>query len=254
VGKQARFQILRQLPVGTDIGAALDLLSVQGHPKLLQGVIHLAIAEGWISTLRPNSQLPMSNTNQRTFQRLDCELPDGDPYEVPGVPRDIVKTWIVASLGSGKAATSWPRKRLADATPPEQKRLQSFDVSAVKAGVCAKYPFMEAPARAVAVPAGLTRLTHLGTPERLLSLRLQAIEARALTVAMMLLSRTYGETHGALALPVHDSLIVPLTAVREALMIIKGSFAYNANVEVRMIVDPKPSQAEVIIEQGAKVT
>jgi hypothetical protein len=171
---------------------------------------------------------------------LDCELPDGDPYEVPGVPRDIVKAWIVASLGSGKAATSWPRKRLADATPAEQKRLQSFEASAVKAGVCAKYPFMEAPARAVAVPAGLTRLAHLGTPERLLSLRLQAIEARALTVAMMLLSRAYGETQGTLALPVHDSLIVPLTAVREALTIIKGSFAYNAKVEVRMTVDPEP--------------
>jgi hypothetical protein len=171
---------------------------------------------------------------------LGQELPDGDPYEVPGVPRDVAKTWIVASLGTGRAITSWPRKRLADATPVEQEWLRSFDVRAVEASICAKYPFMEAPAQAVAVSAGLTGLAHLGTPERLLSLRLQAIEAQALTDVMILMGRVYRDTQGTLALPVHDSLIVPRSAVREAVTIIKGAFAYHAKVEVRVTFNPKP--------------
>jgi hypothetical protein len=171
---------------------------------------------------------------------LGRELPDGDPYEVAGLPRDIVKAWIVASLGTGRAITSWPRKRLADATPAEQEWLRSVNVNAVKADICAKYPFMEAPARAVAVSAGLTGLAHLGTPERLLSLRLQAIEAQALTDVMMLIGRVYGDTQGALALPVNDSLIVPRSAVREAVTIIKEAFAYHAKVEVRVTVNPRP--------------
>ena len=73
-------------------------------------------------------------------------------------------------------------------------------------------------------------------------MRLQAIEARALTSAMILL-RNWPEAPGpALALPVHDSLIVAQPAVTEAKRLIEGAFEYHAKVKVRTTIDQKPTQ------------
>ncbi len=167
---------------------------------------------------------------------LGLKLPEGDPYEVPEVPRDIVKKWILASLGNGVGVTSWPKRQLKNASPEEAELFRSFDASAVKAVVCAKYPFLSTPAQAVAVPAGLTKLSHLGSPERLLALRLQGIEARALTTVMMLLKNWSQAPGPALALSMFDGIIVAQSAVQNAQMLIRGSFGYHAGIEVRTTV------------------
>lgn len=41
-------------------------------------------------------------------QKLGFPLPTYDPYDMPGVPRDIVKMWVSMTLGSGKFMTKWP--------------------------------------------------------------------------------------------------------------------------------------------------
>ena len=173
---------------------------------------------------------------------LGLKLPDGDPYAVAGVPRDVVKDWIVAALGKGRCLTFWPRKLLDAKKPSDQARLQSFNARAVGEAICSRYSFMAAPARAVADSAGLKRLAHLGRPEDLLALRLQAIEARALTSAMILLWNWPEAPGPALALPVHDSLIVAQPAVTEAKRLIEGAFEYHAKVKVRTTIDQKPTQ------------
>jgi hypothetical protein len=168
---------------------------------------------------------------------LGLELPHGDPYEVPGLPRDVVKAWIVATLGLGKPAVSWRRKRPTAASPPGTAHPGAYHTEAVKDAVCARYPFLRAPAKAVADCAGLTKLSRFGKPEALLSLRLQAIEARALTTAMVLLQNWHeGPSGPVLALPLHDSLIVPRSAVAEADTLIQSAFAYWAGVRVRTTV------------------
>ena len=130
----------------------------------------------------------------------EAKLPDGDPYEVPGIPRQVVKQWVVITLGKGSVPSRWPTKATDD--DPE---LSKWQVPSVTKAVLAHLPFLANPmAPKIAVAA---KLPHLGAEKgrpNLLSLRLMAIEAEAMTFA---LQRLRGE--GIIALPVHDSLIVP---------------------------------------------
>lgn len=136
---------------------------------------------------------------------LGLGLPDGDPYAIAGLPRAVVKAWVTATLGKGSPVRHWAAGAMVG-TP----ELAGMDAAAVRSAVVAKYPFLAAPAKAVAAAAGLDGLCHLGTPERLLTHRLMALEAAGLTAAMHFLR----VDRAMLALPVHDSLIVPARAVR----------------------------------------
>jgi hypothetical protein len=159
---------------------------------------------------------------------LGLPLPEGDPYEFPEVPRSVVKAWITATLGKGSQVRTWSTKAL-----KRDPELGNHNAKHVGRLICHRYPFMRQPARAVAGAAGLDRLDHIGTPERLLTHRLMAIEAQVLTGAMQYL-RT---VHGVLALPIHDSLIVPRWGVGHAKGGLDGAFATLAKVRVRLTVD-----------------
>lgn len=128
---------------------------------------------------------------------LGVPMPVGDPYTVPGVPRDVAKAWIVAALGKGSPVTRW-----AATAEVDPARWLAREVGAV---ILARYPFLSDPAAAVC------DLAHLGPPRRLLTHRLMGLEAAAITAAMERLWAV-----GTLALPVHDSLIVPAGAVEPA--------------------------------------
>jgi hypothetical protein len=158
---------------------------------------------------------------------LGLPLPDGDPYEFPDVPRSVVKSWIVAAIGKGSPVTRWARKAMKD--NPE---LLSHDPKHVGGAICHRYPFMRKPADAVCVQAGLDKLTHIAKPAKLLTHRLMAIEAEVIGGAMR-----YLRTDGVLALPIHDSLIVPRSGVGHAKDGLIGAFATLAKVRVRLTVD-----------------
>ena len=66
-----------------------------------------------------------------------------------------------------------------------------------------------------------------------------AIEAQALTGAMMYL-RT---ARGVLALPIHDSLIVPRSGVRYVGGALDAAFSWAAKVRIRWTVDTAPEPA-----------
>jgi len=155
---------------------------------------------------------------------LGLELPNGDPYAVAGLPRAVVKAWVTATLGKGSPVRRWAAGAL-DGTP----ELAGVDATLVGAAVTTKYPFLATPAKAVVAVAGLDGLRHLGTPERLLTHRLMALEAAGLTAAMQFLRLD----RAVLALPVHDSLIVPARAVRVTREALALAFSAQAGVTVR---------------------
>lgn len=159
---------------------------------------------------------------------MGLELPDGDPYAIAGLPRAAVKAWVTAALGKGSPVRRWAAGAI-DGTP----ELAGVDAAAVGAAIVATYPFMVAPAKAVAAAAGLDGLRHLGTPERLLTHRLMALEAAGVTAAMHFLRID----RAVLALPVHDSLIVPARAVRVTREALTLAFSAQARVSVRTKVE-----------------
>lgn len=160
---------------------------------------------------------------------LGLPLPEGDLYAIPGVPREVAKQWVTATLGKGSpVAQRWPAKAAA-----RQPDLRAYPASEVGAAVITRYPFMAAPAKGVAVAAGLLDMADLGLPGRLLPHRLMGIEAAAMSEAMASL-----RGRGVPALPVHDSLIVLAGDVSSAVEALQGAFEALAGVRVRVTLPP----------------
>lgn len=147
---------------------------------------------------QPTAELDVSASHLTVMHGLlRLPMPAGDPYAVPGVPRDVVKACIVATLGKGSPVTRW-----AETAEVDPARWPARDVGAA---VLARYPFLSDPARVVA------KMAHLGPPRRLLAHRLMGLEAAAITAALDTLAAA-----GVLGLSMHDGLIVPAGAAEVA--------------------------------------
>jgi hypothetical protein len=155
---------------------------------------------------------------------LGLQLPDGDPYEVPEVPREVVKAWLTATLGKGSPVKRWPEK-----TAREKPEIVALPASQVSSAIIARYPFLGDPARTVAESAKLTSLASLGRLPKLLTPRLMHIEAEALTRAMETM-----RSRDILALPLHDSLILPRSGVPYVAEALVSAFREFARVHVRI--------------------
>lgn len=133
--------------------------------------------------------------------------PGGDPYAViEGVPREVAKAWIASRIGQGKAPSSWNRDSIEELRADHGIDLARFRVGDVGQGIRDGMPFLG---------RGLPALLGVADRPRLCSHVLMGIEARALTMAMIVLKE-----RGILGLPLHDALIVQerhAEAAREAL-------------------------------------
>jgi hypothetical protein len=132
-------------------------------------------------------------------------LPAGDLYDCPGVAREVAKEWCVQNLGAGRHLRSWGRNT------PAAIKLVSF--STVRAAMIAKYPALTNPQAAVprAILADLPEDKRGWGAGQYLVWR----ESEIIWAALMNL-----KARGVVALPVHDSIIVPKSAeamTREAL-------------------------------------
>jgi len=166
---------------------------------------------------------------------LGLPLPEGDLYAIPGLPRS--KEWVTATLGKGgPVAKKWPRGAVED-----QPELAGFSAAEVGAAIMARYPWLSAPAEAVARPARLRELEHIAPVKRLLTHRLMAIEADALTGAMVFL-----RGRGVLALPIHDALLVAADRVALTEHALEMSFLHRPKpgVQVRMNVEMSARDAQ----------
>jgi len=158
---------------------------------------------------------------------LGLGLPDGDPYEFSALPRSVVKKWITATIGKGTPVVRWAQRALND-----QPELAGFSPHTVGAAVMERFPFMAAPAESVAGPARLAELSDIGRPSRLLAGRIMGIEADALSVAM-----DYLRCRGVLALPIHDSLVVPADRIAVTEDTLKRAFHGRARAKVRTKIE-----------------
>ncbi len=159
--------------------------------------------------------------------------PAGDLYDIPGVSRDAAKAFTVITLGNGAPpAKRWPPKTLSDSPALAQE-----DYGTVREAICARYPFLAEPWRAVA------SLSDLAEPKRLLLSKLNGMEARIITDAVEAVW-TAGEAQGRrwLALPMHDGLVVPESAVAATV----EAFRAAAPCEVRLKVSWTDGRVEVV--------
>ena len=99
----------------------------------------------------------------------------------------------------GSAVTRWSRK-----DPRHYPANSAYHPRELGAAIFGRYPFLRAPAVALANPAGLDRMARIAKPEMLLTHRLMNIEAEALTLAMRALRNDWRR----LALLLHDGLII----------------------------------------------
>jgi hypothetical protein len=148
--------------------------------------------------------------------------PGADPYALPGFDRAVVKAYIAATIGNGRAPCVWTHKARKDAAEAGVTLPRS--VRDVRAAVLGRYP-------------SLTRLPELlGCPDepRLCGHVLMGVESRALTIAMLRLA-----DQGILALPLHDALLIRASHAEEAKEVLERAYEAAGN-GVRVHVRVKP--------------
>ena len=159
---------------------------------------------------------------------LGLPLPTGGSlYDGLGVPETVAKAWVTGTLGKGSPVRKWGAQRLRE-TP----EIASHHAVEVGRAVLARYPFLQDPAHAVSHVAGLADLKHDAKPATLLTHRLMAIEAEAITAAMETL-----QAAGQLALPLHDSILVRGPYEPEAVAALQDAFRVHAGIVPRLTID-----------------
>lgn len=133
--------------------------------------------------------------------------PEADPYAIPGLPRWVIKAWITATLGDGIPPRRWSRQSIQKAAK-KGNDLSAYKLAVVGVEVLKVHPILSR-VHEVLAP---NLVGHGVAPERLVGLFLMGVEAKALTAAMAFLR----QRRGILSLPMHDGLIVPGSAVKEA--------------------------------------
>ncbi len=145
-----------------------------------------------------------------------------DAYAVPGIPRDVVKAWVIQTLGSGALVRTWSRDTAGAGS--------GVRPSAVWEALRPRYSFLaDLPGLVPAplfegIPAG-ARSVAAG---QWVAQREAAIMARAMSDLV---------TTGIPVLPVHDSLIVPASQAERASASLTAAFVDLAGIVPRLKVD-----------------
>jgi hypothetical protein len=134
---------------------------------------------------------------------------DQDPYSVPGIPRNIVKAWLTATLGKGQVVTRWPRQTIEAYADETGGRLgKDFRAAKIAEVMTARFPV-------------LNELERL----KLSWAELMFVESQAIIGAMTALM-----DRGVPSLPIHDSLLVPSSQVTLAVVLLSTAFNKAAGV------------------------
>ncbi|MDB5602133.1 MAG: hypothetical protein JWN71_4177 [Xanthobacteraceae bacterium] len=139
-----------------------------------------------------------------------CGVPfdtDSDPYNVPGIPRDVVKHWLTASLGSEQLIRKWPPESVRDALE-KGINLRDYKPSAVKNVMVAKHPLL----------AGWADLKVTWAD-------LMYIESKAIMDTMLMLM----EGGCVPTLAMHDGLLVPERFRDIAVRMLKSNYSEHCS-------------------------
>lgn len=145
-------------------------------------------------------------------------LPSGDIYNIAGIPRVVVKSLVTAMIGQGRTTlSSWPKGAKAQLRETlginEHMARKRYPLRVVVDAIVAKIP-----------PLSLL------DPKVMHWAELHYIESRVILTAMQRLQVDYS----ILALPVHDSLIVPVSGAERAEQVLKECFYDIVGIEPRI--------------------
>jgi hypothetical protein len=110
-----------------------------------------------------------------------------DPYDVPSMPRDVVKAWMVTALGRNGFPNRWPNEHAKALNCKEEGTTRRYPIKLVTSAILQRHPVL---ARWPNTDEGYLRLMFL--------------EAEIIISTMLRLKRE----HGIPSLPVHDSVLV----------------------------------------------
>ena len=152
---------------------------------------------------------------------------NSDPYRLPGLGpagRDVAKLWMVATFGSPKLISKWPTALLKGYEEDHKRKLNRtrYPVKLVREKALLQHPLM---ARWGEPRKGRARTWA----------DLMYWESVVMVSTMLDLMRD----HGIPSLAVHDSLIVPLSAISTATTALKARFHSVTQQEVQLTVHPK---------------
>ncbi|HEX8415460.1 MAG TPA: hypothetical protein VF637_16500 [Sphingomicrobium sp.] len=133
-----------------------------------------------------------------------------DPYTIEGLPRGVVKTWVAMTLGHNKFHRRWTKKAKTKYTEKTGRSLQDdYPIGQTTRLILSHLPIIQ------------------GWPESVIRWGyLQYIESEAIIQAM----ETLAFEHEVPSLPVHDSLIVPVSKRVIAKVVLEDSFRKNVGV------------------------
>jgi hypothetical protein len=155
-----------------------------------------------------------------------------NPYGLTGLPPEIVKQWVMISLGAGKPCTRWPKRaseRYAENDKNGQRPSEFCSASEVRDAVEATYPVLNRKA----YPFGWALL--------------QYVESEVIIGAMQALMH-----FGIPSYPVHDSLIVPEACARDAASSLCMSFKARVGV-VPLVKTKNQTVADDVLQEREAV-
>jgi hypothetical protein len=132
-----------------------------------------------------------------------------DPYQISGIPRNVVKAWCTVRFGTKGARTRWPADAIEKYTEDNAGAdLRKFKIRDVEREFCRKFPLMGR--------WGDLKETWAD---------LMWLESEAVVSTVILLMHS-----GVPSLPVHDSLIVPASAEAMASDILSNNYNHVCGV------------------------
>jgi hypothetical protein len=138
-----------------------------------------------------------------------------DPYQIAGIPRNVVKAWCTVRFGTKGAGTRWPPEAIKKyAEDNDGADLGEFRIKDVEREVCRKFPLM----------GSWTELKETWAD-------LMWLESEAVVSTVILLMRSEVPS-----LPVHDSLIVPASAEAMAKDVLSNNYGHVCGVTPVLVV------------------
>ena len=172
----------------------------------------------------PVAEVDISGSHLTIFLALaGAPKPPGDPYAVAELPRNAVKFWTASSFGAGKPATRWARK------PPAET--VELNAAAVGKAMMATYPVLRD--MTAILPPDMVASVPVERHEWAVGQFITWHESEAVLDALDKLRLA-----GVVALPVHDSLVVPRSAAESAKGALREAYRARFGVEPRMTIKP----------------
>lgn len=184
-----------------DLGGRLYCTSKAGYQSMRKAERRTITING-----EPTSEVDVSGSFPFILHNaLNAPLPKMDDiYEIEGIERDVVKKIVVTRMGSEDWPKRWPQDFAEEYQAATGRKLQNrYTLKKVVAAVKEHLPILdELDQRAM----GWAKLQYL--------------ESEAILMAI----DTLKEDYGAVALPIHDSIIVPTRFVDQAITALKEAY------------------------------